>query len=134
MRDGYRCAITGRYDATSVKNGVPVAGNVLAMSQTQAAHIFPPSTNQNLGTGEQEGDKVRSTMYLFVDGAIYLPGLQRDYAAGVWAVMERFGRVNGFLELNGPDIHRLENIMTMDLRVHGAFDCLDLWLEATVTV
>jgi hypothetical protein len=107
LRDGYRCAITGRYDATSVKNGVPVAGNVLAMSQTQAAHIFPPSTNQNLGTGEQE---VHSTMYLLVDVAIYLPGLQRDYAEGVWVVLERFGRVNGFLELNGPDIHRLENI------------------------
>ncbi len=65
MRDGYRCAITGRYNATSVENGVPVAGNVLAMSQAQVAHIFPPSTN--LGTGEQEGDKVHSTMYLLVD-------------------------------------------------------------------
>jgi hypothetical protein len=30
MCDGYRCAITGRYNATSVENGVPVAGNVLA--------------------------------------------------------------------------------------------------------
>jgi hypothetical protein len=104
------------------------------VGHTQAAHIFPPSTNQNIGTGEQDGGKVRSTMYLFVDSAIYLPGLQRDYAAGVWAVTERFGKVNGFLELNGPNIHRLENIMTMDVRVHVAFNCLNIWLEATVTV
>jgi hypothetical protein len=59
---------------------------------------------------------VRSTVYLFVDGAIYPPGL-----VTMRRVMERFGRVNGFLDLNGPDIHRLENIITMDLRVHGFF-------------
>ena len=59
--------------------------------------------------------------------------LQRDYASSVWAVMERFGQVNGFLELNGPDIHRLENVMTMDPSMHTFFDCLALWLEATVS-
>jgi hypothetical protein len=47
--------------------------------------------------------------------------------------MERFGRVSGFLELNGPNIHRLENIMTMDVRTHVAFDRLNIWLESTVT-
>ena len=70
---------------------------------------------------------------LFIDSAIYVPRLQRDYdAPSAWAVMERFGQVNGFLELNGPDIHRLENVMTMQPDVHAFFDRLALWLEATV--
>jgi hypothetical protein len=44
--------------------------------------------------------------------------------------MERFGQ-RGFMdELDGPKIHRLANIMTLDhfLRIH--FDRLELWLEA----
>jgi hypothetical protein len=52
---------------------------------------------------------------------------------GVWAVMERFGQVNGFLELNGPDIHHLENVMTMTPDVHASFDALEIWLEARVS-
>lgn len=35
-------------------------------------------------------------------------------------------------ELNGAKIHRLENVMTMEQGVHGMFDRLALWLEATV--
>lgn len=35
-------------------------------------------------------------------------------------------------ELNSANIHRLENVMTMEQGVHGMFDCLALWLEATV--
>ena len=60
-------------------------------------------------------------------------GLQLDYAASVWAVMERFGQVNGFLELNGPNIHRLENVITMEIGFHTLFDRLTIWLEATVS-
>jgi hypothetical protein len=48
--------------------------------------------------------------------------------------MERFGQVNGFLELNGAKIHRLENVMTMTLDLHASFDALEIWLEARVSV
>lgn len=34
-------------------------------------------------------------------------------------------------ELNGNDGHRLENVMTMEMGIHGLFDDLDIWLEAT---
>jgi hypothetical protein len=47
--------------------------------------------------------------------------------------MERFGQVNGFLELNGPNIHRLENVITMEIGFHTLFDRLTIWLEATVS-
>ena len=47
--------------------------------------------------------------------------------------MVRFGQVLGVEELNGADIHRLENIMTMDETLHTLFDSLGIWLEETVS-
>jgi hypothetical protein len=35
--------------------------------------------------------------------------------------------------LNGRDIHRLENITTMDNTGHVMFEHLPVWLEATVS-
>jgi len=35
-------------------------------------------------------------------------------------------------ELNGNDGHRLENVMTMEMGLHGLFDSLGFWFEATV--
>ncbi|PPQ94170.1 hypothetical protein CVT25_003755 [Psilocybe cyanescens] len=32
-------------------------------------------------------------------------------------------------ELNGPRIHRLENLLTLDVALHRFFDSLDLWFE-----
>ena len=80
MRDGYRCVMTGRYDLSSLENEVPPAVQGMALmpagssipSPTQLAHVFPPSTNKNIGTSEQEGDKVR-LLRLFIDSAIYVP-------------------------------------------------------------
>lgn len=46
--------------------------------------------------------------------------------------MMRTGNVLVPDELNGAKIHRLENVMTMEQGVHGMFDRLALWLEATV--
>lgn len=52
--------------------------------------------------------------------------------ASVWAVMARFGRVNGLTELNGNRIHRLEDIITMDASHHTHSNVLFIWLEAAV--
>jgi hypothetical protein len=46
--------------------------------------------------------------------------------------MDCFAGIKVTEELNGPDIHRLENVMTLDVGVHGLFDSLDIWLEETV--
>lgn len=46
--------------------------------------------------------------------------------------MMRTGNVLVPDELNSANIHRLENVMTMEQGVHGMFDCLALWLETTV--
>ena len=48
--------------------------------------------------------------------------------------MERLGGVLLVDELNGSDIHRLENGLTLDSVKHSFFDTLMLWLEETVSV
>ena len=42
------------------------------------------------------------------------------------------GGILGHDELNGKNIHRLENVMTMRTDLHWVFDDLGLWFEATV--
>jgi len=56
--------------------------------------------------------------------------IQYEYAASVWAFIERFGGLLITDELNGADIRRLENIITMDVNLHTKFDRLAIWLEA----
>ena len=48
------------------------------------------------------------------------------------AVLKRFGY--DVDNLNGPQVHSLFNVMTMQHDVHDMFDRLCLWLEATVSV
>jgi hypothetical protein len=47
--------------------------------------------------------------------------------------MERFGQVLGVDELNGADIHRMENVMTMEVGLRNWFDTLGIWFEATAS-
>jgi hypothetical protein len=46
--------------------------------------------------------------------------------------MSRLG-CDAFNDLNGPKIHRLENILTLEASTHKYFDDLDLYLERTVS-
>jgi len=57
---------------------------------------------------------------------------QTQYVASVWMVMAHLG-CDAFHDLNGPKIHHLENVMTMDLVFHGFYDSLDFYLEQTVS-
>jgi len=54
------------------------------------------------------------------------------YGADAWAVLQRFGYVEFFTELNGTGIHRLSNVMTLDSGWHDKFDTLQLWFEPMV--
>ncbi|KAJ7576913.1 hypothetical protein C8J56DRAFT_375615 [Mycena floridula] len=110
IRDGYRCMLTGQYEATSW--GTPHVPATAMVTATNFAHIFPASTNSDISGDNEFGQKYH-------------------YAAGVWAVMERLGGVLFGDELNGSDIHRLENGLTLDQAKHSFFDMLMLWLEET---
>lgn len=46
------------------------------------------------------------------------------------AVMASFGF--DVEKLNGPKIHSLQNVMTLECDMHDAFDRLALWFESTV--
>jgi len=114
IRDGYRCVVTGKYDARSVReirelNDLVLSDPSLRREPTQCAHIFAESTNSSIEPGSAK----------------------RNYAAGMWAVMSRFGHEELPAELNGSNIHRLENVMTLVLPFHVDFDQLMVWFVAT---
>ncbi|KAG8894538.1 hypothetical protein FRC00_008795 [Tulasnella sp. 408] len=116
-RDNYRCVVTGAYDLAIFReqhDTNPTLEQPTAIRITQTAHIFPDSLNQNLvGSGDLLGKKA-------------------VYSAPAWAVVERFGLINVLTEsLNGPSIHRVENVLTMSLDVRELFGTLQLWFEAT---
>jgi hypothetical protein len=58
--------------------------------------------------------------------------MQTEFAASLWAVIDRFGGIKITEELNGADIHRIENVMTLVGDVHTKFDRLYIWFEETV--
>ena len=57
---------------------------------------------------------------------------QKEYSASMLAVLKRFGY--DVKSLNGPKVHSLYNVMTMQHDVHDWFDRLDMWFEETVSV
>ena len=46
--------------------------------------------------------------------------------------MEQYGGIQP-TELNGDNVHRLENVLTLDSTPHWAFDELYVWLEPIVS-
>lgn len=48
------------------------------------------------------------------------------------AVLSRFGY--DVEKINGPKVHSLFNVMTMQKDAHDYFDRLELWLEGTVGI
>ena len=57
--------------------------------------------------------------------------VQLEYSASILAVLKGFHYdIMGF---NGPKVHSLVNVMTMEKNIHEAFDRLELYFEATVS-
>ncbi|KIJ23301.1 hypothetical protein M422DRAFT_196102, partial [Sphaerobolus stellatus SS14] len=109
VRDKFRCPISGIVDETSfLKNSElrqMVAREKLRIGNTQCAHIISESTNTNITQGSPK----------------------EQYAATVWTVLDRFGYRGLSDELNGPRIHRLDNVITMGLDVHQPIDPILLY-------
>ncbi|EPQ57615.1 hypothetical protein GLOTRDRAFT_120712 [Gloeophyllum trabeum ATCC 11539] len=114
LRDGYRCAVTGAYDtlAQDMLND-ELADPQVWLVDTECAHIVPESTYFNVNTdNSQEASS------------------KKDYVASVLTVLSRFGY--DVDKLNGPKVHSLYNVMTLEHNVHNRFDRLQLWLEETM--
>jgi len=110
QRDGYRCPVTGLYDKTSVRSGrvqLPAGVTMGDAVFTEAAHIIAESTNYGINESERKAHQ----------------------SAAVWTVLSMFSSKAEELhgELNGDQIHRLENIITLDPIIHTEFDNLSIW-------
>jgi hypothetical protein len=55
-------------------------------------------------------------------------GTKAEYSAAFWEIVVWFGHVK-FDELNGININRLDNILTLNVNAHRSFDDLKLWFE-----
>ncbi|KDR73312.1 hypothetical protein GALMADRAFT_270137 [Galerina marginata CBS 339.88] len=106
IRDGYCCVVTGKYDMDSVLVIKELrdklnADRSLETDGTQCAHIFAEFTNQDIELGPHK-------VFIIRFGYTQLPD-----------------------DLNGSNVHRLENVMTVAPGFQLAFDQLKVWLVAT---
>lgn len=104
--DNFQCTITKQSDFGAILNDTELETMVMREGDegvfTQCAHIFPKSTNANIIPGSNKA----------------------KYAASFWTAFDRFGYSTLREELNGSNIHRLENIVTMEVSLHSRFDRL----------
>ncbi|KAI9060386.1 hypothetical protein FKP32DRAFT_1578008 [Trametes sanguinea] len=112
-RDNYRCMVTGRVDTSSYLSGLTPLSPGEIGGYSNCCHIFPDSL----------GD--------IVSGAA---GPDEHESATVWTILKLFGYEDICEELGfasrSANLHRLENIMTLDMIVHEQFDRMNLWFQA----
>ncbi|KAG8894860.1 hypothetical protein FRB99_000947 [Tulasnella sp. 403] len=104
-RDGYRCTISKSQDWNHFDE--ELGGPAMEL---EAAHILPFSLN-NLKSDQMASITLRSQKPV------------------VWQIIEMFSRVR-LEDLNGQDINRLENILTLSSIVHHRFGELNIWLKS----
>ncbi|KAG1827704.1 hypothetical protein EV424DRAFT_1319276 [Suillus variegatus] len=114
IRDNFRCVVTGAVDFSSthhpntqLKAELSALGQNYDILHTEVAHIFPSSTNKHISSEDNPP----------------------EYAANVWAFINRLADHKISEELDGFKIHCLENILTLAVHVHALFDSLALWFE-----
>ena len=88
-------------------------------------HTFAESINANIDVENKVSNRS-----IYASSYSLLIFSQKAYAAGIWAVMDQLGHSSFRDELDGAKIHKLSNILTLDVSLHTNFDGLDLWLEA----
>ncbi|KAH6904805.1 hypothetical protein BKA70DRAFT_1295150 [Coprinopsis sp. MPI-PUGE-AT-0042] len=112
-RDNFRCILTRHNDHLHVQEcrqqGLPIPQGPSGI--TNSAHIFPPFLNDIPALDEPD------------------PNHKREWSGTVWTIMKNFGGLVVLNELDGAQMHRLGNILTLHTAYHGLFDALSLWLE-----
>ncbi|KAG1827694.1 hypothetical protein EV424DRAFT_1598328 [Suillus variegatus] len=112
-RDNFHCVVTGAIDYVAYHNNKQLTVEALAQElqvfHTEAVHIFPAFTNK----GEDN--------------------LKPEYAANEWTIVNHFAGHDISQELDGIQIHCLENILTLAIHVQPFFDRLALWFEEVDT-
>ncbi|KAH9829044.1 uncharacterized protein C8Q71DRAFT_718745 [Rhodofomes roseus] len=114
VRDDHRCVLTRMVDRHSLREGLAVQRwPEEPVVDTRCSHIFPDSLG-SIEAGES--------------------GNEEHQVGTVWTILQRFGYEDVYNELKadqkGTGIHRLNNILTLAPTIQGAFDDMELWLEA----
>ncbi|EPS99343.1 hypothetical protein FOMPIDRAFT_1147471 [Fomitopsis schrenkii] len=115
VRDGYRCMVTRCPDLNVFlkerRDLLYLAKrSSLPFTPTECCHIIPYSINDMKNVNEEKfGWKFEGTSIF-------------------WGILQSFG-YHLQPELNGNNINRPENVMTLTHALHGLFDDLDFWLE-----
>ncbi|KAI6006680.1 hypothetical protein F5J12DRAFT_721054 [Pisolithus orientalis] len=111
----FQCPVTKVYDWDAAMCNREMEMKIMCEGAeggfTQCVHIFPEFTNANITPDSTE---------------INFSLNHVTYAASVWGALECFGYLGLWKELNGPNMHRLENIVTMEKSLRVRFD--RLWI------
>ncbi|KAI6038610.1 hypothetical protein EDC04DRAFT_2693017 [Pisolithus marmoratus] len=109
-RDGFKCVVTKLYDGSAAWRKSELRSIIeeakVRTAVTQCAHILPRSIMANIPSGSDE-EKCATTVWA-------VP----DHPHGLWE------------DLSGANIHRLENVMTMEPNLGYCFDMLKIWFVA----
>ena len=133
-RDNYRCVVTGCADVTSYNSMDAAALQTYNLHQnppfctvTNFCHIFPPSTNWGHNPNDPVEKKV--SLFSFIIRILSFNILQKKYTGNVWAIINTFRSIDIHSELDGANVHSLENGFTIEVSLQGRFDVLRLWFE-----
>ncbi|KAF4609789.1 hypothetical protein D9613_012070 [Agrocybe pediades] len=120
VRDNFCCVISGSYDHDSLMGSEELSAEYCALNPfpqrvfTECAHILPDPSMNAQNPPDSASDK-------------------RTQGSMLWVVLQRFGYTTLPNELEGENIHRLENIMTLRHDEHTVFTRFLLWFVATET-
>lgn len=113
-RDVNRCMVT---DWKDYKHG--------GSTVVHAAHIIPEVASEISGKRVDGGVVCNAFLPLIT----VTMSLQISQPGGVMSTLSIFTEINIVEDLAGNRIHRLENIVSMNLYCHQLFDDLYLWLK-----
>ncbi|KAJ6503237.1 hypothetical protein C8R47DRAFT_1007238 [Mycena vitilis] len=149
-RDGRRCLLTGAYDKSDPSQESELHTDLTGQKgvELECAHIIPEGLNNltqasidhaedleilKLFGFEADEEPERKVMPLQECGCV--PGAQTqvqiNQSSTMWTMISTFGSPALVDELRGMDIHRLENVLTINHDDHDSIDKLLLWFEAT---
>ncbi|TFK36257.1 hypothetical protein BDQ12DRAFT_725293 [Crucibulum laeve] len=135
-RDRHCCLITGAQDISIFDEHSPLSqghGGSLnpRKTSTHPTHILsrPKKKGHTVQPADDSGPEVNTLFWSFVR---IIPQLHfYMFDAWIW-VMLRFGGIDVVNELNEENIHKLDNVLTLDRNVHASYSSLQTWLEAMV--
>ncbi|KAI6047026.1 hypothetical protein EDC04DRAFT_3052536 [Pisolithus marmoratus] len=113
IRDGFKCVVTKMYDGTATWRQSElrrvIEGGEVPTLETRCTHILPQSIVENITSDSSKS----------------------SYTTAVWKALNSFGDPSLRKLLDGTNIHRIQNVMTMDPTVDGRFNTLKIWFVPT---